>query len=544
MSDISFSPAQTFGTTGYVKEARTNVTTDNVVNLDNTDKAKLKEDLKGAQATGTKIFLTHTVQGKTVTEVIDLTKKENKDALKSLMTSIDSPDFKLANVKFTPKTETTTSTTKTETTTSSDQTATTRRVNMKVSDYEQIAKADKSDTQFQKLYEYPQNFITYDPATGKITGAQIVADGETKRAADGNLQTSKTDAPVTETTMDELIVNDFKKYASPPLTELFTNDEKGIKDFVQALKNIPGNANNPNINEKNAKELLSYIHTGKNTSGKVDVKQLQQLLNGLTGKTGGTISDKNNPPGGDDKYGFATTLQVRSLAAMIPKNILSGNPVILVDTSGSMKKELGELTSTMGQIVNKGGTYHIGRFGDTGQIGVDKNNKPVYENDMNWKTDGDNDSKNKVNKGVDAKTAIDGLNKISKEDINKGSNESGIRAGLLALGELEKTSTPENLLMFTDEGDKGLGDLGKLLSQARDKGYRPIIIYHNDTTNKYSAIDLTTIGDKISEYNSKHPDAPLNLSTSFKNGEYQIDWKLVISKLGIPQENQIKDLKI
>lgn len=211
---------------------------------------------------------------------------------------------------------------------------------IKVKDFEQKAVSDGragNDFQFKALYESngkdneptPQNFITYDKNTGKITGAQLVKPGETRRGEDGKLITSKAKSPLPAevTDMKGLIINDFKAYANPSLTQVFPNNETGLKDFLNSLKNIPGNQSNKYLTESNAKDLLNYIHTGQSTSGKVNVKQLQQLLGNLTGPEGLVIHDKNTPVQGDDKYGYSTTLQVRSLGALLtPENFsIEGN---------------------------------------------------------------------------------------------------------------------------------------------------------------------------------------------------------------------------
>ena len=130
--------------------------------------------------------------------------------------------------------------------------------------------------------------------------------------------------------------------------------------------NIPGNSGNSLlVDDAMAKELLSYIHTGKNTSGVTDVKELQVLLNQLTGQSGKDINNKNNPVKVDDAYGYATTLQVRSLAAAVTeKPLLSGNPIVIVDGSASMMAEIDQLENSLTELAGTDSKFSLGRFGD------------------------------------------------------------------------------------------------------------------------------------------------------------------------------------
>ena len=156
--------------------------------------------------------------------------------------------------------------------------------------------------------------------------------------------------------MKDVIMNDFAKYANPPLKTTFPNNEQGVKDLKESLGKLSG-AKQP-IQDNDVKELLSYVHKGTGSDGKVNVKNLQNLLENLSGDIGTQIRGKNTPTG-DNKYGYATTLQVRSLAGAISevpaKNFVETGKIsikddpelskikkwiIVGDSSGSMQNKL------------------------------------------------------------------------------------------------------------------------------------------------------------------------------------------------------------
>jgi len=196
-------------------------------------------------------------------------------------------------------------------------------------DYEERAKNDADrgeDPQYHVLSKNKRNFLVVDQETGNIRGYYDAdnSNGTTvKKDKNGVIiSVSGNVAPLPEgmpTNIRDVIKQDFSRYGTN-LVEMFPNNEEGAKKLLEALSRIPGNEENQNLTLENVRELLSYIHTGANTQGKSNVQELQRLLTGMTGSTGVDISDKNNPKGGDNAYGYATTLQVRSLGAYISKN--------------------------------------------------------------------------------------------------------------------------------------------------------------------------------------------------------------------------------
>jgi hypothetical protein len=473
---FSIKTSGTYGNTGFINEAKTkDKTNDNIVNL-NAGNKDLLADLDGAMKSGNqgKIFLTHVEKGKgTVTEMIDITKPENLKQIKAMInelkTNVDNPNFKLAPVSFEPANA--------DVKPNANSTSTSPKpkdfIDMKVNDFEKKASTDAKggkDEQFKTLYEFPQNSITYNKATGEITGVDCVKQGETKVGQDGKLLTSKTEPQgVFSGKMSDLIVNDFSRYASPPLSKMYSNDEAGAKKFMESLKGIPGNKDNPNITEKNALELLSYIHTGAGTDGKTDVKELQQLLNGLTGKTGGNISDKNNPPGGDDKYGFATTLQVRSLSASISPPVSTQEVkswLSSFDSSSSMAPKIAEYSNVIKNpaVFNPNATYTITKSQDDDEAA----NKANI---------------NKLRVGAPNMSAAE----ATKQMANTGNfayhngqmDESQVTQLLTNLQNsppLPPDKQPGGLMIGTDAYDKRPANLSKLVDEAKAKGYSVIAV--------------------------------------------------------------------
>jgi hypothetical protein len=235
-------------------------------------------------------------------------------------------------------------------------------------DYEKIAKNDAKDgkdPQYQVLSKNERNFLIVDPDTGNIRGYYDAnnPNGTTVQKNEKGVTISVSGNGVAlpegmPTNIKDVIKQDFSRYGAN-LVKKFPNNEEGAKELLKALSTLPGNKDNKNLTLENAKELLSYIHTGANTQGKSNVQQLQCLLRGMTGDKSVDISNKNNPKGGDNAYGYATTLQVRSLDAYISKNcgsasvqitvddsippLLRGKHVFLIDRSGSMAAEIANL---------------------------------------------------------------------------------------------------------------------------------------------------------------------------------------------------------
>ncbi|MFN8674487.1 MAG: hypothetical protein U0457_20700 [Candidatus Sericytochromatia bacterium] len=539
MSGISFN-SSTVNTNAYVADANKNYTKDRAVNLDNTSLTTLKKDLAGAVETaGTsktnQIFLSHTVNGKTITEKIDLNDPKNKQAVEDLLGQIKE-GFTLSSLKFTPaaslKSSSNLSTSATNVTVTNNERAATRDAN------------DGKDPQFKSLSENSENFISYDEKTGAIKGFSVVTDKSTLDSNTGKYSTKLEPTPegVGATQMQDLIKNDFTRYNKSIIDKFPKEADGSISDatvdkFVKALQGLPGNSGNTSVTPENARELLSYVHNGQNTSGKVKVDELQGLLKSMTGKTGDNISGANNLKL-DGRYGFATTLQVRSLSAMLDTpTLLKGNPVILMDTSGSMSGEMKDLSRTVGQIIDPNNTYKIGRFGDTGNGG----------SDMEWVSS----KAGVISEGVKVNTTDANTTKTLLGDMStkygakaKGGTESSIRAGYLALRDanLPKAATQENILLFTDEGDKGKSDFDNLIKLASAKNYKPIVVYHNDKTNMYYAIDLTTLkadlAAKGTSIDKMGGSGPNNSDT------YEIDWSKVVSTLNTPAKPDIKSLSL
>jgi len=432
-------------------------------------------------------------------------------------------------------------------------------------DYEQRATQDArsgQDPQYQVLSKDPKNFLIVDQDTGNIRGYydRNNPNGTVVNKNANRVTTSVrgNGLPLPEgmpTNIKDVIKQDFARYGAN-LVNKFPNNEDGAKKFLEALSNIPGNKNNRNLTLDNAKELLSYIHTGANTEGKANVQQLQCLLRGMTGETGIDISDKNNPKGGDNAYGYATTLQVRSLDAFIascePTSVeitandkpplLRGNPVFLIDRSGSMKQETSSLSQTIGKFLEDGGNYRIATYQDSGVQG-----------DLRLVNNG---------QGMDSRKALQQLTNQNNFSNSSGigNQESGIRNANQLLNSLPNNNgnPTENLIMFTDEADTlvpGLAPDGlnngkrgvqlaeqqfdNMIKNAKEKNYKPVVIFHNDQTNQYVAIDLTNLKQKLAEKGKSFAD----VCSFYQNKGTAIDFNKVASILGLEWKTKMEDLQ-
>jgi len=151
-------------------------------------------------------------------------------------------------------------------------------------DFESRASKDAyegKDPQYKALSENDDNFLIIDPESGRVkgyynaknpNGTEVIKNGQgvvTSVKGDGVKLTGMPE------NIKDVIKQDFTRYGTN-LVKNFPNDKEGVgaKKFLEALKTIPGNQKNANLTLENAKELLSYIHTGANTQGKVDVRQL------------------------------------------------------------------------------------------------------------------------------------------------------------------------------------------------------------------------------------------------------------------------------
>jgi hypothetical protein len=184
-------------------------------------------------------------------------------------------------------------------------------VKVKVTDFDNIEK----DKQYVTLKADKENYLKYDKS-GNVTGVRVAR----------NVTTKPEDLGI-NTKLSEVIKADFTKNGN--IDEIFPNTEEGAKKFLEALKKLPGNESNPPTLQ-DAKDLLNFIHTGTdgkgtrptpvNQDGSLGkppgpVQRLQILLEKCCGTMGEDIRGKNTPKGGDDHYGYATTLQIRALSA-------------------------------------------------------------------------------------------------------------------------------------------------------------------------------------------------------------------------------------
>jgi hypothetical protein len=199
--------------------------------------------------------------------------------------------------------------------------------NVNVTDYE---KTDK-DQQFTTLKANPNNYIKYD-TNGNVTGVVLAGKG-TKTAAETGVGS----------TVSDVIQNDFKLHGD--LTKVFPNTDDGAKQLLAALQKLPGNSpGKPSLQD--AKDLLNFIHKGTDGKGEgpsVDknsvnepgkVQRLQVLLEKCCGTMGEEIRGKNTPAGGDDRYGYATTLQIRALSGAIQVDPSKAPAPVKVDSTG------------------------------------------------------------------------------------------------------------------------------------------------------------------------------------------------------------------
>lgn len=541
MSGISFNSSNV-NTNAYVADAKKHYNKDRAVDLENTNINELKKDLEGAVNTATtsgtnQVFISRNVNSQMVTEKIDLNDPKNKAAIDNLLGQIKD-GFKLSDIKFS-------ATSTANLSSSSNLTAST--TNVTVTNNEKIAARDASsgkDPQFKALSQNTENFIAYESNSGKIKGYQMVDEKSNYDKLTGKYSTSlKTNVEgVNEPQMQNIIKNDFVKYNASIIEKFPKEADNSFSDptidkFVKALQALPDNADNQNITPDNAKKLLSYVHDGQNPSGKVVVAELQGLLKSMTGETGKNISDANNLKI-DGRYGFATTLQVRSISAMLDTTpLLKGNPVILMDTSASMSQEMRALSNTVGQIVDPKNTYKIGRFGDTGHNGRDvqwnslKNAQVSEESNLTNSTSMNSTSTKSL------------LGEMSKKygTNSKGSDESSVRAGFLALQKLPPAPQKENLLLFTDEGDNNKADFKNLIKEANNKNYNPVVIYHDDKSKLYYAIDLSKLDTNLTEKGSSID----KMTGKGSNDQvYEISWNKVVESLNIQGKSDIKSLSL
>ncbi len=353
--------------------------------------------------------------------------------------------------------------------------------NAKVTDYENKASKDASegkDQQYQVLSKNKLNYIPYDPQTGKVT----------------NIQTQNGKVPF-EGNMKDIITNDFKKYAQPSLSESFPNNEKGVTDFKSALEKLPG-VKSP-VKENDVKELLSYIHTGAGSEGNVNVKKLQVLLENLTGDMGTKIREKNTSTGGDDHYGYATTLQVRSLAGAVneQKPEIKSTPfsatgevsvkdtqtkgiktwMMVGDSSGSMQSKLdvfGKLFANK-EIFEPNAKFNIGASQDfnldTRIIGTNLDNsqaaKALSKEEGNFKSTGASMRESGFTMAVD-------MLKAQKEPVK---------------------NQPAAIMVISDANEQNANKLRELVDLAKQKGYSQLNIAALQGESGYTQNTMITI---------------------------------------------------
>lgn len=203
----------------------------------------------------------------------------------------------------------------------------TKEVKASVQDYQQKAESDPDDKQYEILSKNKSNYIDYD-SQGNAKGVHTF-----KNNPDGS-PALKNGKPVydkfvelpqgTAPNISDIIVNDFNKYADPPLAKTFPNNDKGANELFNALSKLDGVSTQGKdaLTINDVKDLLNFIHTGTDGKGiENSVKRIQNLLEKATGDIGTEIREKNTRTGGDDMYGYATTLQIRSLAGSINEQI-------------------------------------------------------------------------------------------------------------------------------------------------------------------------------------------------------------------------------
>jgi hypothetical protein len=199
--------------------------------------------------------------------------------------------------------------------------------NVKVTDYESTEK----DKQFTELKANPNNYIKYDDK-GNVTGVVLAGKG-TKHGDD--IGVGKT--------IKDVIQNDFKLHGD--ISKVFPNTDDGVKQFLNALQKLPGNGEGK-PSAQDAKELLNFIHNGTDGKGEGPssagnpgkVQRLQVLLEKCSGSMGEEIRGKNTPKGGDDHYGYATTLQIRALSGAMNVEQTPAPAPVKVEASGEGSK--------------------------------------------------------------------------------------------------------------------------------------------------------------------------------------------------------------
>lgn len=211
-------------------------------------------------------------------------------------------------------------------------------VDVNVKDYE----TTDQDKQFTTLKSNPKNYIKYDN-NGNVTGVSISGKG-VKTAVETGVGKTITD----------VIQSDFKLHGD--LSKVFPNTDEGAKQFLSALQKLPGN-NTSKPSLQDARDLLNFIHNGTdgrgegpsvekngvNVPGKV--QRLQVLLEKCCGTMGEEIRGKNTAVGGDDHYGYATTLQIRALSGAMKVEQVTAPPAVQVESTGEGQKFDSDFTS-------------------------------------------------------------------------------------------------------------------------------------------------------------------------------------------------------
>lgn len=258
----------------------------------------------------------------------------------------------------------------------------------KVTNYLEIDK----DKQFTTLTANRANYVKYD-ASGNITGVSIAGKGTIKPE----------DAGIEAKDLKSLIMSDFSHHAD---LKKIPNTEEGAKLLWTALQKLPGNTpDKPSLDD--AKALLSFIHTGtdgkgdaptpflKDKSGNImmdannkpmkdnsqpgPVQRLQVLLERCSGTMGEEIRGLNTPPGGDDNYGYSTTLQIRALSGALNVTNFDAPPAEEVSAEG--KGELRDLIPSDRQVmIALDVTGSVKQADGSGAVSVNNYQKTVSEN--------------------------------------------------------------------------------------------------------------------------------------------------------------------
>ncbi|RYX97270.1 hypothetical protein EON78_05465 [bacterium] len=388
--------------------------------------------------------------------------------------------------------------------------------------------------------------------------------------------------------MKEVVKNDFKMHAD--LTKVFPNTEEGAQKFLGTLQKLPGNsAGKPTITD--AKDLLNFINTGSDGKGEGPsvgnnpgkIQRLQVLLEKCCGTMGEEIRGKNTPKGGDDHYGYATTLQIRALSGAINNEAKINTPtqieskgdgqildkdftklipenkqvMIAMDVSGSMNGNDRSTLTKYSDVINDNPSSDLGFMVFNSNSGANdsggsvlfkpgKGNESISQEQKKVNTNKDklddaNANVNNAQKKFDdlnarytsmktgpektkvfeekneARTELNNAKfKLSsiKNELNQANNElktkqknlvsqsigsaggthaeSGSKAALKALEQMDPKGKEPYVIVQTDEPDKSLDSMKDLVKQGLSKKVDPksVVFFNPDTKETVSLQEI------------------------------------------------------